>query len=227
ERTTPTTAPPRRSPPAAGLERGGGDGGSGHGLRDGTPRAPGAAAAARLLPRRTPEERDHGAVRGAAPAPADLHARLQGAVVLRARAARTHAAAPGRHAGDARRVRGAVRGGGARPACRRGERGVPVEPRRRSRDRRGAARREGDRGAARAGQLPALAAPAVPADLRRDRAGPAPRAGTGVRAPRGPLDPPPHLLARGAPVLRARPLHRAARALLRGPLARAGAGARL
>ena len=62
----------------------------------------------------------------AAPPSADLHARPQGAVVLRRGAARTHAAAPRRDAADARAVPRVVRGRDGRAARRRGLAAVPV-----------------------------------------------------------------------------------------------------
>jgi hypothetical protein len=66
------------------------------------------------------QERHDRPVRDAAAPSADLHAREQGAVVLRDGAARTHAAATGRHAADARGVLRAVRRGRSRAARRRG-----------------------------------------------------------------------------------------------------------
>ncbi len=70
------------------------------------------ARPARLLHRRAPQERHHGAVRDAQAPPAALHARLQGAELLRGRPAPPRPP-PAARAGDARGVPRAVRAGAA------------------------------------------------------------------------------------------------------------------
>ena len=142
--------------------------------RDGAPRA-------RLLHRRTSQERHLGAVSDAARLSADPHA-AQGAVVLRARAPlRAIDTLRRRSAGVPR----AVRRCHARAADRRGDDLLPVLARGRPADRRGAAERAHHRDPARAGELPALAAPAVRPLARRDRARPAHGARARAAASRG------------------------------------------
>ena len=86
------------------------------------------------------------------------------------RAARAHAAAARRHAADARGVPRAVRAGAARAARSARPRALYLWSRTAARrDRRGPAGGADHRDPARAGELPALAAPAVRRDLRRDR----------------------------------------------------------
>ncbi len=80
-------------------------------------------------------------------------------------------------------------------------------------DRAGAPGRAHRRDPARAGELPALASHAVRAELHRGRERLRQGARARGRAPRRARDPALHVLAAGAPVLRARPLCRAAASL--------------
>ena len=144
-----------------------------------------ADAAPRLLHRRARQERHDRAVRDAAPPSADLHAGQQGAVVLR------DGHAPALRA-DARRDAARRRSrstsslfadAGPDAARRRGLLVLPVVAHRGGAHRRGPAGRADHRDPARAGELPALAAPAAAADARRVRAGPA--QGARARSRRG------------------------------------------
>ena len=232
--TTTTTAPPRCSPPSApgsGCWRCG-EGGCGYERRDGGHGGPPErcvvsdqrartlardAAAARLLHRRPAQERHHGAVRDAAPPPADLHARRQGAVVLRERAARAHAAAPGRDAAR-RSSEYLALFAAAGPEQRVGEasRAVSVVAHRRAS---GSPRSRPPRGSSRSCASPRACCARCTCSSWRPTSRPRPTCARRSRssAPRreGRAGPPPHLLAAGAAVLRARALRRAAAPLPR------------
>ena len=157
------------------------------------------------------QERHDRAVRDAAAPPADLHARRQGAVVLRRRAARAHAAAPGRHAGDARGVPRAVRGGAAASSA-------SARPRRctcgRARPPGGSPRCSPRRGSSRSCASPRASCARCTCSSSRPTSRPRPTCAGRSRSRRAPArgapDPAPHLLAAGAAVLRARALRRAA-----------------
>ena len=177
-----------------------------------TPRDPG------LLHRRAPEERHDGALRDAAPPPADLHARRQGAVVLRRRSC-TNAR---------RRARKARRGRSSstwRCSPAPAPSSASARPRRcicgRTPPRSAIAEVRPD-----ARIIAILREPAsflrslhlqFVADLHRDRErlreGARARAGSGAR---GAQIPRVHVLAAGAALLRARALRRAAAPLRRG-----------
>ena len=189
-----------------------------------------ATTGSRLLHRRPPQVRHHRPLRDAQAPSADLHAGPQGAVVLRARAALSRL----RHAPDgtpAARSRSTSRCSTRRapePARRRGLAHYLWSRTAAERDRRGAAGRAHRRDPARARELSALAAPAVPGSpTSRPRATCARR--SRWRTPRraGRLFAAPRLLAAGAPLLRARALRRAAAPLPRSVPAGAGAGAHL
>src|SRR5207302_4961109 len=170
----------------------------------------------RLLHRRAPQVWNDGAVARAPAPPADLHAQLQGAAILRDRSAPAlrNAARPPwnvlQACAYARGVPRAVRSRRAGAARWRGLSRLPVVAYCSRTNRSGATGRSYHRDPARACQLSTLAALAVPARPPGERKEPATRDGTGGR--QAPREAHPAALhpAADAPVLRAPALRGAA-----------------